>query len=101
MLSVVFLALGYVTFFSLLTSRLVSFTDSFHYVTYGIFALWFSLNQKFVIKFSVSFDTDQVERTRPSHVINTGLRSTKNLKGETRHLSPPTDNMRGLKSLLL
>ena len=37
-------------------------------VTYGIFALWFSLNQMFLIKFSVSFDTDQVERTTPSHV---------------------------------
>ena len=31
--------------------------DCFHYVTYGIFALWFSLNQVFVIKFSVSFAT--------------------------------------------
>ena len=54
-------------FFLHYDSRLVSFTDSFHYrllgVTYGIFALWFSLNQMFVIKFSVSFDTDQVERT--------------------------------------
>ena len=31
--------------------------DCFRYVTYGIFALWFSLNQVFVIKFSVSFTT--------------------------------------------
>ena len=29
------------------------------------------------------------------------LRSTKNLKRATGHLSPPTDNVRGLKSLLL
>ena len=38
-------------------------------VTHGIFALWFSLNQMFVIKFSVSFDTVQAERTTPSHVV--------------------------------
>ena len=31
--------------------------DCFHYVTYGIFSLWFSLNRVFVIKFSVSFAT--------------------------------------------
>ena len=55
------------TFFSL-TSRLVPSMDCFHYVTYGIFALRFSLNQIFVIKFSVSFAT-VVERTRPSHVF--------------------------------
>ena len=42
--------------------------DCFHYVTYGIFALWFSPNQMFVIKFSVSFAT-VVERARPSHVF--------------------------------
>ena len=42
--------------------------DCFLYVTYGIFALWFSPNQMFVIKFSVSFAT-VVERTRPSHVF--------------------------------
>ena len=40
--------------------------DCFHHVTYGIFTLWFSSNQMFVIKFSVSFAT-VVERTRPSH----------------------------------
>ena len=43
-------------FFSL-ASRLVPAMDCFHYVTYGIFSLWFSLNRVFVIKFSVSFAT--------------------------------------------
>ena len=42
--------------------------DCFHYVTYGIFALWFSSNQMFFIRFSVSFAT-VVERARPSHVF--------------------------------
>ena len=55
------------TFFSL-TSRLLPAMDCFHYVAYGIFALWFSLNQMFVIKFSVSFAT-VVKRTRPSYVF--------------------------------
>ena len=36
--------------------------------TYGIFALWFSLNQMFVIEFLVSFAT-VVERTRSSYVF--------------------------------
>ena len=70
-------------------------------VTCGIFALWFSLNQMFVIKFSVSFDTERVERTTPSHVTdNRDLRWTKNLKRATGHLSSPAENIRGLKSLL-
>ena len=55
------------TFFPL-TSRLVPAMDCFHYVIYIIFALWFSLNQMFVIKFLVSFPT-VVERTRRSHVF--------------------------------
>ena len=55
------------TFFSL-TSRLLPAMDCFHYVTYGIFTLWFSLNQMFVIKFSVAFAT-VVEKTRPSYVF--------------------------------
>ena len=46
-------------------------------VTCGIFVLWFSLNQMFVIKFYVSFDTERVERTTPSHVTdNRDLRWT-------------------------
>ena len=48
-------------------------------VTHGIFALWFSLNQMFVIKFSVSFDTVQVERTTPSHVVIEIFAGQKNL----------------------
>ena len=50
-------------------------------VTYGIFALWFSLNKIYVIKFSVSFDTDQIELK--NHTIacyNRSLRATKNSK---------------------
>ena len=54
------------TFFSL-SSRLVLATDFCHHVSCGIFAHLFSLNQIFVIKFLVSFDTE-VERTRPLHV---------------------------------
>ena len=38
-------------------------------VTYGIFALWFSLNKMYVIKVSVSFDTDQIEREEPHHCM--------------------------------
>ena len=49
--------------------QLYIYMDCFHYVyTYGIFALWFSLNQMFAIKFSVAFAT-VVERTRPSYVF--------------------------------
>ena len=97
--NVVFLALWFViflTFFKATTSY-----GFFHYVTYCIFAHWFSLNQMFVIKFSVSFATE-VEKTRLLHVfLNRGLRSTKNWKRATGHLSPPTDNVHGLKSPLL
>ena len=70
--SVVFLALYMIRKHVFLT---LNFKASIIYrffslsVTHGIFALWFSLNQMFVIKFSVSFDTVQVERTTPSHVI--------------------------------
>ena len=67
--------------------------------SYGFFAHWFSLNQMF--KFSVSFATE-VEKNRPSHgCFNRGLRSTKDSKRATGHLSPPTNNVRDLKSLLL
>ena len=53
-------------------------------VTYGIFTLRFSLNQMFVITFSVSFGTDRVEKTTPSHVTdNKGLRSTKKESNRT------------------
>ena len=92
LLSVVFLALWFVNVFLTL-----NFTASIIYrffslsVTYGIFALWFSLNKMYVIKVSVSFDTDQIELK--NHAIacyNRSLRSTKNLKRATGHLSPPT-----------
>ena len=64
----------------------------FHYVSYGIFAHWFSLDQMF--KFSVSFATE-VEKNRPSHgCFNRGLRSTKDSKRAT-------NNVHDLKSLLL
>ena len=72
LLSVVFLALYMIRKNVFLT---LNFKASIIYrffslsVTHGIFALWFSLNQMFVIKFSVSFDTVQVERTTPSPVI--------------------------------
>ena len=63
-----------------------------HYVyTYGIFALWFSLNQMFVIECSVSSDT-VVERTRPLHVFIDRSSLDKKLKRATGHLSPPSDN---------
>ena len=103
LLSVVFLALWFVNVFLTL-----NFTASIIYrffslsVTCGIFALWFSLNKMYVIKFSVSFHTDQIELK--NHAIacyNRSLRSTKNVKRATGHLSPPTDNIRGLKSLLV
>ena len=70
------------------------------YVSYCIFAHWFSLNQMF--KFSVSFATE-VEKNRPSHGqrFNRGLRSTKDLKRATGHLSSPTNNVHDLKSPLL
>ena len=49
----------FLTFFKASTSY-----GYFHYVSYGIFAHWFSLDQMF--KFSVSFATE-VEKNRPSH----------------------------------
>ena len=70
LLTVVFLVLWFInfflTYFKVTTSYI--YMDCFHYITYGIFALWFSLNQMFVIKFSVAFAT-VVERTRPSYVF--------------------------------
>ena len=69
-------------FFSL-ASRLVPAMDCFHYVTYGIFALSFSLNQMFVIKFSVWSDT-VVQRTRPTHVFKDGSSLDKKLKDSSR-----------------
>ena len=64
LLSVVFLALWFVNFFLTLNFKASIIYRFFSLsVTCGIFAVWFSLNQMFVIKFSVSFDTDQVERT--------------------------------------
>ena len=54
-----------------------------------------------MFKFSVSFATE-VEKNRPSHgCFNRGLRSTKYSQRATGHLSPPTNNVRDLKSLLL
>ena len=54
-----------------------------------------------MFKFSVSFATE-VEKNRPLHgCFNRGLRSTKDSKRATGHLSSPTNNVRDLKSLLL
>ena len=97
-LTVVFLAQWFVNFFLTFFKASTSY-GYFHYVSYGIFAHWFSLDQMF--KFSVSFATE-VEKNRPSHgCFNRGLRSTKDSKRATGHLSPPTNNVRDLKSLLL
>ena len=82
--TVVFLALWFVNFFLTFFKASTSY-GYFHYVSYGIFAHWFSLNQ--IFKFSVSFATE--------------VRSTKDLKRATGHLSPPTNNRRDMKSLLL
>ena len=58
------------------------------------------MNQMF--KFSVSFAIEVEKKNRPSHeCFNRGLRSTKDLKRATGQLSPPTNNVRDLKSLLL
>ena len=64
-----------------------------------MFADWFSLNQ--MIKFSVSFATE-VGKNRPTHgqCFNRGPRSIKDLKRANVHLSPPTNDVRDLKSLL-
>ena len=87
LLSFVFLALRYENFFVTLNFK-ASIIYRFFSICYlcilALCCLRFSLNQKFVIKFSVSFDTDQVERTRPLHVINRDLRSTKKLKERNR-----------------
>ena len=58
--SVVFLALLFVNFFLTFFKARASF-GYFHYVSYGIFAHWFSLNQ--VFKFSVSFATKVEKKT--------------------------------------
>ena len=97
-LTVVFLAQWFVNFFLTFFKASTSY-GYFHYVCYGIFAHWFSLDQMF--KFSVSFATE-VEKNRPSHgCFNRGLLSTKDSKTATGHLSPPTNNVSDLKSLLL
>ena len=70
--------------------------DCFHYVTYGIFALWFSLNQVFVIKFSVSFAT-VVEVFARQKTLREKLDT---FLLQRSFLSPPTDSTHGLKSLL-
>ena len=99
LLTVVFLALWFVIFLTF--CKAITSYGFFHFVSYGIFAHWFSLNQMFVIKFSASFATE-AGKNRPTHVfLNRGLRSTKNWKRATGHLSLPTDNVRGLKSPLL
>ena len=81
-LTVVFLALLFVNFFLTFFKANASY-GYFHYVSYSIFAHWFSLNQMF--KFSVSFAAE-VEKNRPSHgqCFNRGLRSTKDLKRASR-----------------
>ena len=97
-LTVVFLARWFVNFFLTFFKASTSY-GYFHYVSYGIFAHWFSLDQMF--KFSVSFATE-VEKNRPSHgCFNRGLRSTKDSKRATGHLSPPTNNHGKLVSLFI
>ena len=92
LLTVVFLALWFVNVFLTFVKASTTSYGYFHYVSYGIFAHWFSLNQMF--KFSVSFATE-VEKNRPSHgCFNRGLRSTKDSKRAT-------NNVHDLKSLLL
>ena len=80
--TVVFLALWFVNFLLTFFKACTSY-GYFHYVSYGIFAHWFSLNQMF--KCLVSFATE--------------VSSTKDLKRATGHLSPPTNNVRDLQSL--
>ena len=54
-----------------------------------------------MFKFMVSFATE-VEKNRPSHgCFNRGLRSTKDSKGATGHLSPPTNDVSDLKSVVI
>ena len=90
-LIVVFLAQWFVNFF-LTFFKATTSHGYFHYVSYGIFACWFSLDQMF--KFSVLFATE-VEKNRPSQgCFNSGLRSTKDSKRATGHLPPPTNNVR-------
>ena len=65
----------------------------FHYVSYGIFPHWFSLNQ--LLKFSVSFATEVEKKNRPSRgCFIRGLRSAKDSKRTT-------NNVHDLKSLSL
>ena len=72
-LTVVFLAQWFVNFFLTFFKASTGY-GYFHYVSYGILAHWFSLDQMF--KFSVLFATE-VERNRPSHgCFNRGLRTT-------------------------
>ena len=56
-----------------------------------------------LFKFSISFATEVEKKNRPSHgqCFNRGLRSTKDLKRASGHLSLSTNNVRDLKSLLL
>ena len=59
-----------------------------------------SRNRAQMFKFSVYFAIE-VEKNRPLHgCFNRGLRSTKDLKRATGHLTPPTNNVRDFKSLL-
>ena len=84
----------FLTFFKASTSY-----GYFHYVSYGIFAHWFSLDQMF--KFLVSFATE-VEKNRPSlGCFHRGLRSTKDSKRATRHLSPPSNNVREIPVVIM
>ena len=89
-LTVVFLAQWFVNFFLTFFKASTSY-GYFHYVSYGIFAHWFSLDQMF--KFSVSFATEVEKKT--DHRMNFLIEVF------ARHLSPLTNNVRDLKSLLL
>ena len=98
-LPVVFLAQWFVNFFLTFVKASTSYGYC-HYVNYGIFTHWFSLDQMF--KFSVSCATEVEKKNRPSHgCFNRDLRSTEDSKRATGHLSPPTNKVRDLKSLSL
>ena len=51
-----------------------------------------------MFKFTVSFATEVEKTDRPVECVNEGFKDSKRATG---HLSPPTSNVRDLKSLLL
>ena len=79
-LQLAFLALWFVNFFLTFFKASTNY-GYFHYVSYGIFAHWFSSNQMF--KWTVSFATEVEKKNRPScGCFDRGLRSTNTLRAE-------------------